>query len=300
MHIPDGFLANRLAGALDIISGATILCAARRVKMDFSGRMVPIMGVLAAFVFAAQMLNFPIMGGTSGHLAGGALLAILLGPMAGFLTMSTVVIAQALFLQDGGLIALGANIFNIGALTSLSGWGAFRLLGGGSAHGKRLLFAGFLAGWSSLVISSACCALVLGLSGAIPLRIGLTTMTGYHLIVGIIEGMLTAGVLSFLSKVRPDLMQLNGLGKFGLADWIGAILLILVPVAILIMAGSSSLPDPLEKLLDFSPAIGGVESARLASNERFADYLIRAAAFILLIGIGFAAGRSSRRGSSRS
>ena len=122
MHIPDGFLTNRVAVSLDVISCANILYAVRCVKLDFSGRVVPIMGVLAAFVFAAQMLNFPILGGTSGHLIGGSLLAILLGPMAGFLTMATVVIAQALFLQDGGLIALGANMFNIAAIPCFSGY----------------------------------------------------------------------------------------------------------------------------------------------------------------------------------
>ena len=195
MHIPDGFLTNRIAGSLDVVSGATILYASRRVRVDFSGRMVPVMGVLAAFVFAAQMLNFPILGGTSGHLVGGALLAILLGPMAGFLTMSTVVIAQALFLQDGGLVALGANVFNICAVTCFSGYAIFRFLGGGSSGGKRLFLIGFISAWASLLFSSACCALEIGISGAIPLRIGLSTMVGYHMVVGIIEGMLTAGVL---------------------------------------------------------------------------------------------------------
>ena len=147
MHIPDGFLTNRIAISLNVISGGKLLYAARRAKMDLSGRMVPIMGVLAAFVFAAQMLNFPILGGTSGHLIGGSLLAILLGPMAGSLTMATVIIAQALFLQDGGLVALGANIFNIGTITCFSGYAIFRLLGGGIGGGKRLFLAGFLAGW---------------------------------------------------------------------------------------------------------------------------------------------------------
>ena len=118
--------------------------------------MVPVMGVLGAFVFAAQMLNFPVLGGTSGHLIGGALLAILLGPMTGFLTMTTVVIAQALFLQDGGLVALGANIFNISAVTCFSGYALFKLFGGRTTGGKRMLFAGFTAGWGSLMASSAC------------------------------------------------------------------------------------------------------------------------------------------------
>ncbi len=269
--------------------------------MDFSGRMVPIMGVLAAFVFAAQMLNFPILGGTSGHLIGASLLAILLGPMAGLLTMATVIIAQALFLQDGGLIALGANIFNICAVTSFSGYAIFKLLGGSAPGGKRLIFAGFLAGWSSLIVSAACCALEMGLSGAIPLRIGLTTMLGYHAIVGIVEGMLTAGVLSFLSKVRPDLMKLNGLSKFGVADWIGAVLFTAIPAYILATAGSSALPDPLEKLLAVSPLLpdGGTGSEKLFSAARYMDYLLRAGIFVILIGFGILVSRLARRKGSR-
>ena len=299
MHIPDGFLTNRIAVSLDVISGATILYAARRVKMDFSGRMVPIMGVLAAFVFAAQMLNFPIIGGTSGHLIGGTLLAILLGPMAGFLTMSTVVIAQALFLQDGGLVALGANVFNISALTCFSGYALFQAPGWRIGGRQAALFAGFVAGWISVMISAACCALELGLSGAIPLHIGLTTMLGYHLFVGLIEGMLTAGVLSFLLKVRPDLMKLNGLGRFGFADWLGAALFVALPVAILVLAGSSSLPDPLEKLLAVTPLVTPVQSEKLSSSARYMDYLIRAAVFVILIALGFVISRFSHRRSSR-
>jgi cobalt/nickel transport system permease protein len=288
MHIPDGFLTNRIAVALDILSGASILYSAQRLKVDFAGRMVPIMGVLAAFVFAAQMLNFPIIGGTSGHLIGGSLLAILLGPMAAFLTITTVVIAQALFLQDGGLIALGANIFNISAVTCFSGYAVYRLLGRRKAGGERLFLAGFLAGWISSMISSACCAVQIGLSGAIPLRFGLTAMLGYHAIIGVFEGMLTAGVLSFLYKVRPDLMKIDRDSQFKIADWVSAVLFVVIPVSILFAAGSSSLPDPLQKLLAASPisAEHTADPGTLASAERYMDYLVRIAVFILLIGIG--------------
>jgi cobalt/nickel transport system permease protein len=250
--------------------------------------MVPIMGVLAAFVFAAQMLNFPIIGGTSGHLIGGSLLAILLGPMAAFLTITTVVIAQALFLQDGGLIALGANIFNISAVTCFSGYAVYQLLGQGKAGGERLFLAGFLAGWISSMISSACCAVEIGLSGAIPLKFGLTAMLGYHAIIGIFEGILTAGVLRFLFKVRPDLMKIDRDSLFRIADWVGVVLLVIVPLCILFAAGSSSLPDPLQKLLATSPmaAESTAATGTLVSAERYTGYLVRIVVFILLIGIG--------------
>jgi cobalt/nickel transport system permease protein len=294
MHIPDGFLTNQLAVSLDVVSGASILYSARRAKVDFSNRMVPIMGVLGAFVFAAQMLNFPILGGTSGHLIGGSLLAILLGPMAGSLTMTTVIIAQALFLQDGGLIALGANIFNISAITCFSGYAIFKLLGGSTGGGKRLLFAGFMAGWASVLISSACCALEMGLSGAISLRIGLTTMMGYHAIVGVVEGMLTAGVLSFLFKVRPDLMKIDGMGGFRVADWIGALVFVAIPASILVAAGSSSLPDPLQKLLGPLVPEATAGSETTGASAHYQNYLMRAALFILFIAFWFVVSRLTR------
>jgi cobalt/nickel transport system permease protein len=300
MHIPDGFLTNRIALSLAAVSGVSILYAARRAKVDISGRTAPIMGTLAAFVFAAQMLNFPVFGGTSGHLIGGSLLAVLLGPLAGTLTMASVVIAQALFLQDGGLVALGANIFNIGAVTCFSGYAVFGIFGKGAFEGKHLFLAGFLAGWCSVMVSSACCAFELGLSGAIPLHIGLPAMLSYHAIVGIVEGMLTGGVLKFLLKVRPDLMKGAGVAGFGISDWIGAVLLVAIPIALLIIAGSSSLPDPLQKLLGATPMTTGTVAANPLSSSRIGDYLIRSAAFILLVGLGILASFLARRRRDRS
>jgi cobalt/nickel transport system permease protein len=293
MHIPDGFLTNRIAISMDAVSAAGILYAAGRVKFEEAGRKVPIMGVLAAFVFAAQMLNFPILGGTSGHLVGGALLAILLGPTAGFLTIATVVIAQALFLQDGGLIALGANIFNIGAVTAFVGYGTFRLLGGAGKREKPSFVAGFLAGWISLLFSAATCALQLALSGAIPLRVGLPAMVGYHAVIGIVEGGLTAGILAFLARVRPDLLDINAKGSLGVADWIGGIVLVAVPIAILALAGGSALPDPLQKVLGINPALEQTAEP-LASASRFSGYLIRAGLFVALIAVAFLASRAIR------
>jgi cobalt/nickel transport system permease protein len=296
MHIPDGFLSTRIAVSLDAISGATILYASRRVRLAASDRLVPVMGVLAAFVFASQMLNFPIIGGTSGHLIGGALLGILLGPMAGFLTMATVLIAQALFLQDGGLLALGANIFNIGAVTVFVGCGTFSLLGGGKGSGKRVTLAGFLSAFISLIASAAGCALQLALSGTIPLRVGLPSMVGYHVIIGIIEGGLTAGILSFLLHVRPDLLKSDIKPKLKIMDWAGALALVAVPAIILAMAGSSALPDPLQRLLvsNAPPSKSAGDAQQLLSFGRYADYVVRAGIFLIFIGIVYIAARLAR------
>ena len=144
--------------------------------------------------------------------------------------------------------------------------------------------------------SAACCALEMGLSGAIPLRIGLTTMLGYHAIVGIVEGVLTAGVLSFLHKVRPDLMKLDGTGKFGVADWIGALVFVGIPAYVLVAAGSSSLPDPLESLLSANRLLPetAASSEKLSSPARYTDYLVRAGFFVLFIAFWFVVARLTR------
>ncbi len=271
MHIPDGFLTNRVALSLDALSGLGILYSAHRLKIEIFARFIPIMGVLSAFVFAAQMLNFPVFGGTSGHLVGGALLGIMLGPTVGFLTMATVIIAQAVLLQDGGIIALGANLFNIGALTTFSGYAIYRLIASSRMSGSRLTLAGFAAGWFSVMLSAAACALELGISGAIPLRIGLPAMTGYHAVIGIVEGALTAGVLSFVARARPDLLRRDSLPALGIADWAGGILLVAIPLAILGLAGSSSLPDPLQALLT-EPSAPTESGTGLLSPDRFRDF----------------------------
>jgi cobalt/nickel transport system permease protein len=250
MHVPDGFLSGRVWAAFDAVSGATILYAARRLKIDASARVIPLMGVLSAFVFAAQMLNFPLVGGTSGHLIGGALLSIVLGPLAAFVTMATVVIAQALFLQDGGLAALGANIFNIAAVPVLTGYGIFRLVS--RLTRGRLAPGAFLAGWGSLVASAACCALELALSGAVALGIALPVMVGYHALIGLVEGALTAGALALIGRVRPNLLEGSGGAELRAVDWLAALALVALPCVILMLAGSSTLPDPLEKLLQSS------------------------------------------------
>ena len=270
MHIPDGFLTNRIALSLDALSGVSILFAARRLKLELFARMIPIMGVLSAFIFAAQMLNFPVFGGTSGHLVGGALLGILLGPMAGLLTMATVIISQALFLQDGGLLALGANLFNIGTLAVFSGSAVFHVMRGAPGSGTRLAVAGFAAGWFSLVLSAAACALQLALSNAVPLGVGLTAMTGYHAVIGVFEGALTAGVLSFLHRVRPDLLRREFAPGFKVVDWIGGFVLVAVPLGILTLAGSSSLPDPLQALLTSAPIPADPEAGPLLL-DRYSD-----------------------------
>jgi len=251
------------------------------------------MGVLSAFAFAAQLLNFPVLGGTSGHLVGSALLAILLGPLAAFLTMVTVLIAQALFLQDGGLAALGANIFNIAAVPVLSGYGIFRSAGGAQSQGRRLAIASFLSGWVSIVLCALCCALELSLSEAVPLRVGLPAMTGYHAILGVAEGILTSSVLVFLSHARPDLIRRSAGSRLPVADWVAVFALVAVPCAVLVLSGSSSLPDPLQRLLASAPPVyeRQGESEPFLSPLRYREFVQALALIVGAIGSAYFLGR---------
>ena len=158
MHIPDGFLNIPTAATAYVISAGGVSYAVREAGRRLGEKQIPLMGVLAAFIFAAQMLNFPIVGGTSGHLVGAALAAILLGPWAGLLIMSCVLIVQCLVFQDGGLVALGANVFNMGLVGCFLGYyvyrGVFRLTGGDR---RGTLVGGFVAAWGAVFVASIAC-----------------------------------------------------------------------------------------------------------------------------------------------
>jgi cobalt/nickel transport system permease protein len=169
MHIPDGFVNAGTAVATWAASAGALGYAVRRVNQELTERQVPLMGVTAAFIFAAQMLNFTVAGGTSGHLLGGALAAILLGPWAGMLVLTSVLAVQALLFQDGGLLALGANILNMAVVGVLVGWLAYtalrRLLG---ERPTASLVSGFVAAWLSVFIASLLAATELAVSGMSP------------------------------------------------------------------------------------------------------------------------------------
>ena len=209
MHIPDGFLSVATAAATYAASGASVAYGARRASAQLSDRQVPLMGVSAAFIFAAQMLNFHVVAGTSGHLLGGALVAILLGPWAGMLVMTSVLAVQALLFQDGGLLALGANVFNMAVVGVLVGYVAYRGLSRLLGRERLGLYgAGFAAGWLSVVVASLSAAAELAVSGTATWEVVVPAMGGVHALIGIGEGLITVGVLVFLSATRPDLVRL--------------------------------------------------------------------------------------------
>jgi len=210
MHIPDGFLSVATAATTYAASAGGVSYAVKEANRKLGEKHVPLMGVLAAFIFAAQMLNFPIVGGTSGHLIGAALAAILLGPWASVLIMSCVLLAQSLIFQDGGLLALGANIFNMGIIASFSGYYLYRLTLSILGSGRRgRMIGGFIGAWGSVFLASIACAVELALSGASPIEAVLPAMAGLHALIGIGEGLITGAALSLVLATRTDLLQLQ-------------------------------------------------------------------------------------------
>ncbi len=210
MHIPDGFLNIPTIATTSVVSVGAIGLAVKEANRKLQEKHVPVMGILAAFIFAAQMLNFPVAWGTSGHLIGAALAAILLGPWSAIIILSCVVIAQALVFQDGGLLALGANIFNMGILASLSAYVVYRLclrLAGDSRKGLGI--SSFIAAWVSVIIASIATALELAFSGVSPLQFVLPAMAGIYALIGIGEGVITVAVLNLVASVRGDLLELQ-------------------------------------------------------------------------------------------
>lgn len=207
MHIPDGFLNAETWVTLAATSTIAVGWASRKAESQLDDARVPLMGVAAAFIFAAQMFNFPVAGGTSGHFMGGVLAAILLGPSAGMLIMTAVLLVQSLVFQDGGLTALGANIFNMGLIGSIGGYALFmgllRVLNG------RRDVAAFAAAWGSIVLAAVAAAVELSISGMMPLGLALPAMAGVHALIGVGEGVITVAALRFLAQTRPDLLSIS-------------------------------------------------------------------------------------------
>lgn len=246
MHIPDGFLSVAVSVVLWLLSILAIAYALRRVNRDFDERKVPLMGVLAAAIFAGQMLNFSVTGGTSGHLMGAAIATILLGPWAAVLVMTAVVGVQALIFQDGGILALGANILNMGVVGVAVSYFTYRTVTQMARSQKWGVFVGgFAAGWLSIFIASLGVALQLALSGTSPANLAVPAMGAIHALIGVGEGLITVGALAFLYAARPDLVLANGkTAPLGKAIWVGG-LVIALALAVLAPLASAN-PDGLE------------------------------------------------------
>jgi cobalamin biosynthesis protein CbiM len=209
MHVPDGFINAPVSAAAGVVAVAGIGLALRQSRRELDDRTAPMAGLVAVFVFAVQMLNFPVGAGTSGHLMGGALAAILVGPWTGALAVSVVVIIQALMFADGGLSALGLNVVNIAFVTVLVGWPVFRLLARTLPRSRGAwVGAAFVAAFLSVPASALAFGLeyAIGGNGTYAVSTVLAAMVGTHVVIGIGEGIITALTVGAVLAVRPDLV----------------------------------------------------------------------------------------------
>jgi cobalt/nickel transport system permease protein len=248
VHVPDGFLDARTAVTTLGLSAAGVAWAARRVRLTLPPRKVPLLGLTAAFVFAAQMLNFPVAGGTSGHLLGGVLAAVLLGPSAGVLVLASVLIVQCLLFADGGLLALGANIFNMGLVGTAGAYGIYRLVARLAPGPRGRLAAAAFAAWGSVVLAATACAAELSLSGTVRWSVAFPAMAGVHMLIGVGEAVITTLVLVAVTTTRPDLLrEEDGRGRAGVIVY-G--MLIALGLAVLLSPFASPWPDGLERIAE--------------------------------------------------
>lgn len=210
MHMADALINPAVGVTFWTASAGLIGLSSRGLRLDFSEKRIPLMGVAGAFVFAAQMINFTIPGtGSSGHIGGGLLLAILLGPWAGFLVMASILVIQALFFADGGLLALGCNVFNLGFWTCFVAYPLiYKPLAGASPSRGRLFLTTVIAAVVGLQLGSLSVVLQTVLSGRteLPFAGFLLAMQPIHLAIGVVEGLVTAAVILFVKQARPELL----------------------------------------------------------------------------------------------
>jgi cobalt/nickel transport system permease protein len=208
MHIPDGFLSPEVAVGTGVVAAGAVAAGLRVAERTFDERRAPLLGVTAAFIFAAQMLNFPVAGGTSGHVLGAALAVVLLGPWLACLVLAVVLVVQCLLFADGGITALGANVFNMGVV---GGFGAALVLAAGRrlAPRTRAAFLGTtgVAAWAAVVLGATACSFELAISGTVPLGTVLPAMLGVHVLIGLGEGVVTVAAVSAVLSARPDLVH---------------------------------------------------------------------------------------------
>lgn len=273
MHLPDGFLDAKTALLSTGAAAAGVGIALRQVRATLTARQMPLLGLAAAFIFAAQMLNFPVAGGTSGHMIGGVLAAVLLGPSAAVLALTCVLLVQCFVFADGGLMALGANIFNMAVVNVCAGYFVFRVV-------KRLMpmeenrgtiFAAAFAAWCGTVLASIACAGELALSKTVPWTVGFPAMANVHMLIGLGEGLATGLVLLAILRTRPELVAgTRERGPGARLSSIGYGLLLALGLALFVAPFACPWPDGLQAV---AHALGFEGKATVSALEGpLADY----------------------------
>ncbi|MFG1681680.1 energy-coupling factor ABC transporter permease [Nonomuraea sp. NPDC049269] len=208
MHVPDGFFNAAVSVSAGVVAAAGLAVCLRGARRELDDRTAPMAGLVAAFIFAVQMLNFPVAAGTSGHLLGGALAAILVGPYTGVLCMAVVLLVQCVFFADGGLTALGINISIMGIVTVVVGWGVFRLVARLTKSRGGVTAAAFLAALISVPSAALVFSALFWVGGTAPIEVSAVAlaMGGVHVLIGIGEAVITALTVGAVLAVRPDLV----------------------------------------------------------------------------------------------
>ena len=253
MHMADALISPAVGGTTCTVSAGLIAWCARKVKGASDDRLVPMMGVMGAFIFASQMINFSIPGtGSSGHLGGGLILAILLGPHAAFLVMASVLTVQALFFADGGLLALGCNVLNLGFCPAFVAYPLlYRPIAGDVRAGTRAWVAAIVAAVAGLQLGALGVVVETKLSGISELPFGtfLMLMQPIHLAIGLVEGFATGAVAEFVARVRPEAIMTIPVSPSGRRS-LGPLIIALLAAAAIIAGGlswfASTKPDGLE------------------------------------------------------
>ncbi len=286
MHAPDGFLEPVVAVVTGVISVVVVWLALRHASRELDDKQVPLAGIAAAFIFAAQMFNFPVASGTTGHLLGGALAAILLGPWVGTLVVTVVVVVQALLFADGGLTALGYNTLNMAIVPAFGGWALYKLFRRIlPANSAGVIGATGLAAGCSVVLSAMAFSLewLFGASAPIPFDTVFGAMVGVHVLIGIGEGILSALVVGAVLATRPDLVtgaqdlsfeQLADRPRVGARAFVIGGVLTAVFFAVVVSQFAVDNPDGLERVAEDKGFIDSGRDHALDSSV-FADYATR-------------------------
>ena len=248
MHIPDGFLDTKTLAASAAFAAAGVTVALTRSRTSLPPSRVPLLGMTAAFIFAAQMVNFPVVGGTSGHLVGSVLAAALLGPSGAVIALSSVLIVQALLFADGGILSLGANVLNMAVAAPIVGYAVYRAIARIVPGRTGQLFGAGVASWVSIVVASLLCSGELAWSGAAHWSTVFPAMVSVHSVIGVGEALITTLVLAAIVRVRPELLDAEHASHKAGFSGIAYALVLACVVTLFIAPFASPWPDGLERV----------------------------------------------------
>lgn len=316
MHIPDGFTSDHVNAAMGAVAVVSLAYSVWGVRKRDEGRNVfaPLFAVVASFIFAAQMLNFPIGGGTSGHFLGAVLAASLLGPWGACLALAVVLGVQGVFFGDGGLSALGANIVNMGVIGGLAAYPVLRRLRAAMPEGRFGFYAAVgMTSWFSIVAASGVCALELAASGTSPLSVAVPAMVGTHALIGVGEAAISVAALVLLHRFFPSVMPSWAKMEDGAVvvssrtekGLVAAGLAFALALAMFASPFASSSPDGLEKVAEDHGFLAAASEDKVVwANSPFPDYQVAAVhsdsvstglagliGSLLVFGLAFGSGR---------